>query len=53
MLHTVVSLGDVFCDGNIPPLNGLYVDNDSEKQMAEQQIMSTNPQDFLNKSKGD
>ncbi len=48
MLHTVIAIGDIFPEGNIPTLDGIYVNAECSGKISEQQIMSTNPRDFLN-----
>lgn len=54
MLYSIVALSDIFANGNMPTLDGIYINNcefnrESDKGAGEmpQQIMSTNPRDFL------
>ncbi len=46
MLHSIISLYDIFNNKNLPDLNGFYISN-NETEATSQQIMSTNPKDFL------
>ncbi len=47
MLHTVMSLSELFPDGNLPTLDGLCFYGNGPADVPSQQIMSTNPKDFL------
>lgn len=49
MLYTVIDLGDIYPDGNIPTIDGIYIESESKPDIPEQ-IMSTNPKDFLDKN---
>ncbi len=51
MLHTVMTLGEIYPDGNMPTLDGIYFTDKETNAHQNQQIMSTNPQDFLNLGK--
>ncbi len=50
MLYTVMNISDIYPDGNIPTIDGIYINNE-QSELVPQQIMSTNPKDFLDISK--